>query len=107
MKSKSILIYGAETCLIKRKHRHEMLATETDYLRRSARMLRMHRIGNEAIRTKLGNEEGHIAANRRTAIEIVRSRHANGRLRNCWTGCTVGSRGVTDSHFDFIKSQVQ
>jgi hypothetical protein len=51
---KSILIYGAETWSIKRKHRHKLLATEMDYLRRSARISRMDRIRNETIRTKMG-----------------------------------------------------
>jgi hypothetical protein len=43
----------------------------------------MDRIRNETIRTKLGNEEGHIAGNRRTAIGIARPRHTNGRMQNC------------------------
>jgi hypothetical protein len=51
---KSILTYGAETWTIKQKHRHKLLATEKDYLRRSARISRMDRIINETIRTKMG-----------------------------------------------------
>jgi hypothetical protein len=44
----------AETWLIIRKHRHKLLATEMDYLRRSVRISRMDRIKNETIRTKMG-----------------------------------------------------
>jgi hypothetical protein len=51
---KIILKYGAETWSIKQKHRRELLATEMDYLRRSARISRMDRIRNETIRTKMG-----------------------------------------------------
>jgi hypothetical protein len=52
--SKSILIYGAETFSKKRKHRHKLLVTEMDYLRRSARLSQMDRIRNETITRKMG-----------------------------------------------------
>jgi hypothetical protein len=67
LRVRSILIYGTEICLIKRKHKYRVLAREICYLRRSARISRMDRIRNETIKTKLGNEEGHITGNRRTA----------------------------------------
>jgi hypothetical protein len=51
---KSILTYGAETWTVKQKHRNKLLATEMDYLRRLARISRMDKIRNEAIRTKMG-----------------------------------------------------
>jgi hypothetical protein len=51
---KSILIYGAETWSIKLKHRHQLLATEMDYLWRSAKLSGMDRFRNETIRTKMG-----------------------------------------------------
>jgi hypothetical protein len=51
---KSILTYGAETWTVKQKHRNKLLAAEMDYLRRSARISRMDKIRNEAIRTKMG-----------------------------------------------------
>jgi hypothetical protein len=38
---KGILTYGAETWSIKWKHRYKLLATEMDYLRRSARISRI------------------------------------------------------------------
>jgi hypothetical protein len=63
-------------------HRHKLIATEMDYLRRSARMSGMDRIKNETIRTKNGIEERHIIGNKRTAIKMVRPRHANGGLQN-------------------------
>jgi hypothetical protein len=50
----SILTYGAETWTVKQKHRNKLLATEMDYLRCSARISRMDKIRNEAIRTKMG-----------------------------------------------------
>jgi hypothetical protein len=55
---KSILTYGAETWSITRKHRHKLLATEMDYLRRSARISRMDRVRNETITTKMGMKHG-------------------------------------------------
>jgi hypothetical protein len=54
---KRILTYGAETWTIKQKHRRKLLATEMDYLRRSARISRMDRIRNETIRTKMGMQK--------------------------------------------------
>jgi hypothetical protein len=54
---KSILTYGAETWTVKQKHRNKLLATEMDYLRRSARISRMDKIRNEAIRTKMGTKK--------------------------------------------------
>jgi hypothetical protein len=51
---KSILTYGDETWSIKRKHTQQLLATEMDYLRGSARISRMDRIRDETIRTKMG-----------------------------------------------------
>jgi hypothetical protein len=50
---KSILTYEAETWTVKQKHRKKLLATEMDYLRRSARLSQMDKIRNEAIRTKM------------------------------------------------------
>jgi phage gp16-like protein len=50
----SILTYGAETWSINRKKTHRLLATEIDYLRRSARISRMARVRNETIRTNMG-----------------------------------------------------
>jgi hypothetical protein len=45
----------------------------------------MHRIGNEIIVTKNGNEEKerHITGNRRTTIEMLWSIHAIRGLQNC------------------------
>jgi hypothetical protein len=51
---KSIETYGTEIWTVKRKHRNKLLATEMDYLRRSARISRLDKIRNEAIRTKTG-----------------------------------------------------
>jgi hypothetical protein len=52
--SKNCIKYGAGTWSIKWKHRHKLLATEMDYLRRLARVSIMDRITNETIRTKMG-----------------------------------------------------
>jgi hypothetical protein len=41
----------------KQKHRNKLLATEMDYLRRSARISRRDKIRNEAIRTKIGTKK--------------------------------------------------
>jgi hypothetical protein len=57
---KSILTYGAETWTVKQKHRNKLLATEMDYLRRSARISRMDKIRNEAIRTKMGTKKNIV-----------------------------------------------
>jgi hypothetical protein len=78
---KSTFKYGAEAWSTKRKHRHKLLATEMDYLRHSARISRMDRIRNETIRTKMGIKKD--TGNGRTAIKMVRPRHANGGLQNC------------------------
>jgi hypothetical protein len=51
---KSILTYGAETWSIKWKHGYKLLATEMDYLRRSAGISRLDTISNEIIRTQMG-----------------------------------------------------
>jgi hypothetical protein len=53
-KVKSILTYGVETWTVKQKHRNKLLATEMDYLRRSARISQLDKIRNEAFRTKMG-----------------------------------------------------
>jgi hypothetical protein len=49
-----MLTYEDETWSIKRKHRHKLLATEMDYLRRSARISQMDRIRHETIGKKMG-----------------------------------------------------
>jgi hypothetical protein len=51
---KSILTYGAETWTVKQKHRNKLLATEMDFLRRSARISWTDKIRNEAFRTEMG-----------------------------------------------------
>jgi hypothetical protein len=57
---KSILTYGVETWTVNQKHRNKLLATEMDYLRRSARISRMDKIINEAIRTKMGKKKNIV-----------------------------------------------
>jgi hypothetical protein len=49
---KDILTYADKTSSIKRKHRYKLLATGMYYLKRSARISRMHRIREETIRHK-------------------------------------------------------
>jgi pullulanase/glycogen debranching enzyme len=78
---KSTLTYGAETWTVKQKHRNKLLATEMDYLRRSARISRMDKIRNEAIRTKNWNKDKHCTGNRTT--KMVWPRQANGGRKNC------------------------
>lgn len=51
---RSILTYGAETLSIKWKHRHKLLATEMDYLWRSARISQMDNVKNETSGRKIG-----------------------------------------------------
>jgi NADPH-dependent glutamate synthase beta subunit-like oxidoreductase len=57
---RSMLTYGAETWTVKQKHRNKLLATEMDYLRRWARISRMDKIRNEAIRTKMGTKRNIV-----------------------------------------------
>jgi hypothetical protein len=49
-----------ETWTAKQKHRSKLLATEIDYLRRSARISWMDKIRNEAIRTKMGTKKNIV-----------------------------------------------
>jgi hypothetical protein len=44
----------------KQKHRNKLLDTEVNYLRRSARISRMDKIRNEAIRTKIGTKKNIV-----------------------------------------------
>jgi len=63
----SILVYGAEVCLIPTREINEILSTEMDVLRRSARKSRMERIkkwiykGNNGSEMEAGHHRHHTA----------------------------------------------
>ena len=49
----SVACYGCEVWLLKTEEQRKLLALEMDYLRRSARMPRLQKIPNTAIRNKM------------------------------------------------------
>ena len=48
--------YGYEVWLLNREEQRKLLALEIDYLRRSARVSRLQKIPNTAIRNKMQDE---------------------------------------------------
>ena len=53
----SVACYGCEVWLLKAEEQRKLLALEMDYLRRSARVSRLQKIPNTAIRNKLQAEQ--------------------------------------------------
>jgi hypothetical protein len=62
----------------KQKYRRKLLATEMDYLRRSARISRMDRIRNETIGTKMGMKKDILQE-----IEEQQLRWCGHAMQNC------------------------
>ena len=53
----SVACYGCEVWLLKTEEQRKLLALEMDYLRRSARVSRLQKIPNTAIRNKMQAEQ--------------------------------------------------
>ena len=49
----SVACYGGEVWLLKTEEQRKLLALGMDYIRRSARVSRLHKIPNTAIRSKM------------------------------------------------------
>ena len=53
----AVAYYGCEVWLLKREKQRKLLALAMDYLRRSARVSRLQKIPNTAIRSKMQAEQ--------------------------------------------------
>ena len=67
----SVACYGCEVWLLKTEEQRKLLALEMDYLRRSAKVSRLQKIPNTAIRIKMQAEKINFKQNSKKVIKMV------------------------------------